>query len=232
VKDIQAPEASQNRTVFYRSVIYGSVFLVVWSLRATLLSDQIEGMEPDWLQRLVSDLVRVGLFVLPVGLYVKFLEKRVLFSSLKMPRFPGVRALAKAGGVLGTYLVFTCLVEFVRRGESFQIHVSPLASCHFWVWLFLVAFSEELLFRGVLLQRFRCLLRFWHANLLATLFFVLVHVPYWISHQGMTPDVVSSLLAVGFAGLLFGYVFCTTDSLWCAVIAHAANNFLSVVLNG
>lgn len=80
------------------------------------------------------------------------------------------------------------------------------------------AFVEEFLFRGVVLKGL---------------------LPY-----GRTTAVVASALLFGLmhgnaaqlfyavvAGLVFGYIYVHTGSLWCPVLIHFCNNFLAVIFN-
>ena len=79
----------------------------------------------------------------------------------------------------------------------------------------LAAMTEEIFFRGVLQPRF--------GILASSVFFAVIHAGY-----GTVLQVVAPLLL----GLLFGYLFQRTRSLWTPIVAHFAFDFveLSILL--
>lgn len=97
----------------------------------------------------------------------------------------------------------------------------------------LVGFSEEIVFRGFVLQRLAEKLAFGRANLLTALLFCLVHVPRWI-RDGRSPGLgllAAALFLVAFS-LLLGWALRKSGSLWACILAHSLNNFTSFALGG
>lgn len=87
--------------------------------------------------------------------------------------------------------------------------------------MLLVGFYEELLARGLLLQRAQVLLKgFWPPLLFAALLFGLGHF-----YQGWAGVAQTALI-----GLVFGYFVLRWNSLWPSIIAHAGLNTLSLAL--
>jgi len=81
--------------------------------------------------------------------------------------------------------------------------------------------SEELLFRGYLLNRLRQTpLGFWGAALIANMGWTVLHVGYsWLS-----------LADVFIAGLLFSWALWRTRSIWIPILFHAAYNAIVFVI--
>ena len=81
--------------------------------------------------------------------------------------------------------------------------------------------SEELLFRGYLLNRLRqTQLGFWGAALIANIGWTALHVGYsWLS-----------LADVFIAGLLFSWALWRTRSIWIPILFHAAYNAIVFVI--
>jgi membrane protease YdiL (CAAX protease family) len=106
----------------------------------------------------------------------------------------------------------------------------------FALWLFVGnlvnSFMEEGLFRGVMLTHFRLRLSPWRANLLQAVIFGLWHLawPIWrlvYGHADLAAVASESAFIVAGAtvsGLVYGYLFLKTDSLWAGWIAHTINN--------
>lgn len=79
---------------------------------------------------------------------------------------------------------------------------------------------EEVLFRGVILESTRMRYGVIAAWLLSSVVFALVHVH---------PTVAVNAF---FMGLIFGFIYIASDSLWASIILHAVNNGIAyVVLN-
>lgn len=100
-----------------------------------------------------------------------------------------------------------------------------------------VAFVEEMVYRGWGLNAFSKYLSERKANLISTLFFVLLHLPaYFIKlyFNGTFPVVaVATQCAFVFVlGLLFGYLYRKGKSLWSPMIVHFLADFLSIMMLG
>lgn len=106
--------------------------------------------------------------------------------------------------------------------------------------LFLVAgniinsLMEEGLFRGLLLPHFLQRLRFRNANLLQATLFAAWHLVWPIkafllgdaSAAGALAQGGLLLLGTFVAGLVYGYLFWRTGSLWAPLVAHFLNNII------
>lgn len=99
---------------------------------------------------------------------------------------------------------------------------------HLWLEVILfVGLSEEVVFRGFLLQKIEDISSFWTANIITTLLFILQHIPYWILlHKYELAQLPNLILSVLWLSLLFGFVFKKTKSLWSCIIIHSINNFM------
>jgi uncharacterized protein len=94
------------------------------------------------------------------------------------------------------------------------------------------AFMEEGIFRGLMLPHFMLRFGFWQANALQALLFGLAHLVWplgsWVSGQATSgeagTEAASLLLLTSVGGLVFGYLYYRTDSLWTAWFAHLIDN--------
>jgi len=94
------------------------------------------------------------------------------------------------------------------------------------------AIMEESIFRGVMLPNLMRRFKFWQANILQALLFGLAHLVFpfsdWLSGRatvgGAMADAGSLLIAATLGGLVYGYLFYRTGSLWTAIIAHFVDN--------
>ena len=173
-------------------------------------------MEPAALGRLVAALYFVSMAVALGGLLY---DRRVRGGRGRWARF-STRGLNPA--LLLWAFVMMCAVGVVLEPllallPELQINVGR----GFWTILSLVLFApvfEELICRGVVLGSLRSRYGVTIAWLVSSLFFGILH--------GQPVQVVNAFVV----GLVLGYVYIATDSLWAAMILHALNNAVAYLM--
>lgn len=98
------------------------------------------------------------------------------------------------------------------------------------------AFMEESIFRGVILPHLMQRFNFWKANALQAFLFGLAHLVFplqsWASGQATTGEALAEaatlLVFTTIGGLVFGYLYYRTDSLWTSVFAHLIDNSIGL----
>jgi membrane protease YdiL (CAAX protease family) len=98
------------------------------------------------------------------------------------------------------------------------------------------AFMEEGIFRGVMLPHLMRRFSFWQANALQAFLFGLAHLVWplssWVRGQATAEEAIagaaSLLVATTVGGLVFGYLYYRTDSLWTSVFAHFIDNVVGL----
>lgn len=95
------------------------------------------------------------------------------------------------------------------------------------------SFMEEGLFRGVMTRLFRVRFSFWWANVFQAFLFALWHLPWvlkWYqtgqieAHGGLVMATISQFLPMFLMGLVWGYLYLKTGSLWVSWVAHLFTN--------
>ena len=130
------------------------VFYAVWAVRALTLVRLDVGLEPLWMRRVYLDGVRCLLWVVPTVLYVRHVKGPHAGSFLKLNTPPDRAGVIRGGCVAGLFLAG--MMTFAVQVEDKRIiPAMELGARH---WLGIVgamavgSFSEELLFRGLLLR--------------------------------------------------------------------------------
>jgi membrane protease YdiL (CAAX protease family) len=105
------------------------------------------------------------------------------------------------------------IFNLILVGDTF-----PLLLLNIFMIAIIPAIGEELIFRGVLQRLFYGVFRSGHVAIwLAAFIFSAIHFQFY----GLVPRFI--------LGLLFGYLFFWSGSLWLPVIAHFVNNAIPVV---
>lgn len=222
----------ENRASIRQLAIYIPAFLLVWSLRATVFIGIDESIQSPVWQNVYSNAVKFFIWVVPV-----FITLRVChlppFAYLKLSTRVNLRGLILAAIVVAAWLGLVLVGESALTGRS----IATLLHHDSFVWLTILAsvfvspICEEILFRGFFLNRLNESLSFWKSNLISAALFMLVHMPYWVSKSGLSGRVVKDMVNVFLLGCLFGWVMKKCNSLYPAIGAHIANNFLSGLIH-
>lgn len=150
-----------------------------------------------------------------------FICKKLLASSYLPPKFEkklGDHPVAMSFAALGAIMLTARVIASFAFGGSSEItpyHGENIVLQMF-VTVLVPAFCEELMFRGLILTN---LLPFGRrfAVIASGLIFGLIHG----NHDQM--------LFAAIAGVILGLLYVETGSIWCGVLVHMFNNFVSLV---
>lgn len=186
-------------------------------------------------------------FLLVLG-YLHLLRKPVHSIGLHARNFDKVFLI----GALSLLIVYVTLyaVQFYRLsidGETPRLIFAAIDNETgamgglFFTWFRLFgemvnALMEESIFRGVILPHLMLRFRFWKANALQAFLFGLAHLVFplnsWVSGQATASEAAAEaatlLVFTTIGGLVFGYLYYRTDSLWTAVFAHLIDNVIGL----
>ncbi len=176
--------------------------------------------------------VQIGLHALMIAAAVLFfaamkgsvfkdsgLAKKISFKDLLMSFALGVSMLT---GLLIINNMYSILLEsmgydFTALGGLPKLTTSGSIIAGLFGLVILPSFSEELLFRGIILRGLRKM-GMWKAALLSSTLFMLMHMNF------------AQALNAFMAGFVLSLVYFKTGSLWPSVIVHFVNNLLSLAL--
>jgi membrane protease YdiL (CAAX protease family) len=165
--------------------------------------------------------VRMAFWLAPVWFYLRYVERVNVLEYLKLKHHVrrgllvgiGLTALNAAGTVARFGLPHPTM-ERVTWNSIFGTSL-------------LVGVIEEVPYRGFMLRKFAEWMDFWLANLITSLLFLAIHLPGWIALHTLNAP---AALTVAVFGFVMGLAVKWSDSLWAAIVAHSANDFLSFVV--
>ncbi len=173
------------------------VFLVVfftfftWALRVALLNfDTLSNLT---LAGTLNEALRFAIFVGPVIVYLRYVERTpvLTFLKIKRPHANSAWVLPVTGALFACwYLLLNGILE---DGKAAGAGLAPIL----FTILSPATLAEEVYFRGFLLNKFRQGTSFWRANLLSSLLFVLIHFPGWFAlDRFSTPLVLADAMDI------------------------------------
>lgn len=118
------------------------------------------------------------------------------------------------------------LIMLITGVATFEMGNFVLGTFMAWLLFFLIQpFFEELLFRGYILRLIQRYFGTWTAIILSSILFGLVHAP----NDNFS---ILGLLSIALSGLLMGWLFVRTESLWAPTGLHFSWNFFQGVIFG
>lgn len=195
------------------------VFWLIWLIVQIGLNTPIEQHLSGWPQELLLDAIKLLVWLGAAWWLLKHAQPGNLSLSNAEQWRPAWRFAA--GYLVWGIIVVYLLAQFwvAHHGLTVAANFKP----QFWGRYFLVVgVTEECLFRGyffnALLQKFS----FGKANVIQALAFASMHIPrYLTTVPAMSVGVwISNLLSVFILGLLFGWLYARSRSLWPGIVTH------------
>lgn len=218
------PESSRPRA--RGLALFVAAFFVAWTIRAFALAEWDEHLQPILLRRVYLEAVRVALWVVPVFLYLRHVDRIPPWRYLGITTRPDAAAVLRGAVLSAAYLALGLFVGV--RVEGRRIVPPWTLSLDYWLEIALTlpiaCLAEEVVFRGFLLTKTRELMGPWKAVLLTSVLFAAIHWPGWIASGGMRGELGLMSASVFGVGVLLGHLFQTTRSLWPGVVVHVLNN--------
>lgn len=125
---------------------------------------------------------------------------------------------------MAALVVFPTLAYFAISGSQTGI-LQKLLPLWPWILLFILSngFMEELLYRGLFLQKYEPFLGKGLSNILTAIVFAIMH-----TQVTYAPQMIQFLVIVLVLSLIWGFLIQKSDSLWGAVLFHAAGDCLII----
>ena len=202
---------------------YLLLFYLAWTIKELWLIEYIYSFG-EIISPLIEALVKSLIWIVPAWIYIKLYLHSIPISFLKM------NVNVKKGLLWGIFLslllgAFLILEAYLFNGVSFHF---SLSFDDYLNTLLMAGLAEEIVFRGLILQELDKRMTFWKANLITALLFLVIHYPIWIYNDIIFQS--GSHIYVFIIGLLFGFVYKKTGSLWSVIILHAFHNYILSII--
>jgi len=204
------------------------VFTLLRSLTSYILAPAVDLTTYEVIMSLESAALYMCMFILPISAFRLSTRKGTYYplpASPTLPKHPVKITLAAVSIIYSAArinsLLVNYLVSFFGYSPDTSVFNSTINGAHSVVLIFISsaivpALCEEFLFRGVMLK-----------NLMPygkTVAVVISALMFSLMHQNFYQFFFAFI-----AGLVLGYVFLMTGSVWCGVLIHFVNNFLGVL---
>ena len=207
-------------------IVYLFIFYFVWSIKELWLIQYIYSFG-ETTSAFLEALVKSLIWIVPAWLYIKkYLNTNPIYylkmnDNVKKGVFWGIVLSL----LFGLYFAFE---TYILNQQSFQF---SLSFDDYLNGFLMAGIAEEIVFRGLILQEINKKVAFWKANIVTAFLFLVIHYPIWIYNGEFFEFLIAGSQIYVFAlGLLFGFVYKKTGSLWSVVLLHAFHNFFVTII--
>ena len=219
-----------NKEVRKNSIIirYLLSFFIAWTFYTLYCKDVLSGH--SLLELMVANTAKYIIWTAPVFLILRYVYQESPITYLKLNH--NIRQGILYGLLLGSIIVAYHVVRnFIMGNGTFDFNIDLYTWVHR---IILVGLTEEVVFRGFLLQKLQEEVKFIYANAISSILFALIHFPKWyqsgfFGHDLLFYGVMSIMFTFGF-GVLQGYILKRTKSLWACMIVHSFNNLITTIV--
>ena len=209
-------------------IIYLLIFFSFWSLRELVIQPIFLTPLSPVFSALIGEIIKLSTWTLPAVLLIKHFHNDMEVSLKEMftSKLQWHRDYLFA-------LVFV-LVLIVRPLHGWLIHGNFELNPNFvpenliGAVLF-VGITEELVFRGFLLNAFLKKMELKYAIALDAVLFALIHYPIWLYRGFTLPEIMLASVQVAFLSAGFAYSFIKTRNIFVPIALHMVWNF-SIIL--
>jgi len=205
-------------------VTYIILFYLIWSSYELLIKPLILQM-PILPNTFIQTIIKLSVWTLPSYILIKnssYLEISYPYlfqNKIKWKKWIILLLVMVLYLILGSYFQYGDL----KIRETFQI-ISIINSVLF------VGITEEMVFRGLILNTLLTKVNKWGALILSSILFVVIHFPTWI----YTGTLVANLISGGFIqvfilSLIFGYSFIKSKNIFVPIVLHMVWNLFTIM---
>lgn len=218
-------QSAKPRLTWAGIAAYCVLLFAIWTLRTVFISGEIAGRLGVWPSAFIGAAAKVLLWTVPAYWLVRRYP-----GDMEIPSLFGqpIRWMELLLTLLGVF-VFNLVTATIRNGGprlEANFHLSGLIGT-----VLFVGITEEMVFRGFLLNAMMKKLEQTPALVLSSALFVLIHFPTWyMKGQLVSPSLVlGNCISIFALGMIFGYTFLRNRNLVPPILIHMVWN-LSVVL--
>lgn len=219
-----------HRHLTIKDIFVSYIILIsIWSARIYIINDLLQLNLAPWPNAILNGSIKSVIWALFGIFYIKrydselcmpsntLFETRIEWKYFFMVLMPFLAV--QFGSMFFKYNGF-------HIGESF--HPSKLIGQ-----FLIVGILEELVFRGWFFNALASLVNDTKANIIQSLLFMGIHFPSYIDHGLFTfPRILSISVFLFAMGMIFGWVFRKSKSLWPPIILHMIWDLLAITING
>jgi len=207
-------------------VIYCVIFFAVWTFREIVVRpvwlNQFDGL--TW--HILESSMKLLVWTLSAILLIKYFQDDMCIGLKEM-------FTTKPRWFKGAWIVILIMLLPIFQALIFggRLSIDPnFESTSLIQGVMFAGITEELVFRGFLLNTFLKRMKMWKAILLDAALFALIHFPIWIYSEFTISDFLLATPQVMLLSTVFAYSFIKTKNIFIPIAIHMLWNLLVITL--
>ncbi|WP_223902442.1 CPBP family intramembrane glutamic endopeptidase [Lactobacillus laiwuensis] len=206
-------------------IIYLAIFYLWWTIEELAYWGYTSNTLP---QVLLSSLVKFITWSIPAFILIKKYSSQLKIEYPQMfknhcrlwPYFAGIVIM----------LIYLAIILYLENG-GFKINPQFKPSDFIDKFL-IVGITEELVFRGWILNALLKKMSTWLALIVNNLLFLCIHFPIWYQTHTLIENFTSgSFVTVFILGIIFGWLFIKSKNIWIPVTYHMLWDIIVTILD-
>lgn len=209
---------------------YIIIFYGLWSFREIILRPIFSGAFNGIEFVLIETLTKLLIWTLPAILLIKYYEEE-LFVGLKEMLINKVKWVKFSLIAIAFFIYYLLIIYFsfgkIAVNPAFRVE-TIISSVLF------VGITEEVVFRGWLLNAMLKKMKPWYAVIINAALFLAIHFPIWI-YRGQfynIPMMVNNCIVIILLSTIFSWTFIKSKNIFLPIMLHMIWNLFSVLFFG
>ena len=205
--------------------IYLIIFFAVWAVRELVVQPVLLAPLGDIVSEIIGTIIKLAVWTVPALLLIKYFQNDMWISLKDM--FTTKPKWFKGAPIL--LLIFVPVLQALILTGTVTIRADLLPVRLIGVVIF-VGITEEIVFRGFLLNAFLKRLKIWQAVALDAVLFYLIHIPIWLYQGNGLAFFITVIPTVMGLSVFFAYSFIKTRNILVPITLHMIWNLLVFTL--
>jgi len=217
-------EAKTNLT-YLKIIIYLIIFFTIWSIRELVIRPIFLSPLDALAFEIVESTTKVLIWTVPAILLIKHYQNDMWISLKEMftSKFKWTMLIP-----LLILIVYHLILAWVSHGS---LAISPdFYPVRLFEVVIFAGITEELVFRGFLLNAFLKKMKVVPAVVTSEILFTLIHYPMWIYYGFDLAFFGAASIQVFITGVFFAIAFIKTKNIWVPIVMHSAWNLFLILL--
>lgn len=209
-----------NKSISKRHALIAYIvgFYSIWTLWEFWVKPFINNtIETEWIAQLIKfGIVKNLVWTLPAVLLVNYFKADVFVGLKEM--FTGKIPLRKYLPVFLIFTVYLLIGAFLQKG---RLAVNETFGINELIIVLFVGITEEMVFRGWLLNAAASGRKKWVPVIVVSLLFLFIHFPVWIYEGCLIENSRNfAFLSPLVLGIIFGWIFLKSKNIWIPILLH------------
>jgi membrane protease YdiL (CAAX protease family) len=205
---------------------YLVVFFTIWSLRELVVQPIFLTPLSVAASVIIGEIVKLSVWTLPAILLIKYFHDDMWIGLKEM--FTTKPKWFKGAFIILLVILYPFIAALVSTGEvAIRPDIMPIRLVAI---VILVGITEEIVFRGFLLNTFLKRMKTWQAVSLDAVLFYLIHIPIWLYQENDFAFFLTALPIFLALSIFFAYTFIRTRNILVPIVLHMVWNLFNHIL--